>query len=83
MYLRGKFIGKSSKLVIDGNTKEDAVLAFLKLNPELEHIIKNEASIKNQCKLMGLEFKKTEVKTEVKTVAKAKKIGVKKGSKKR
>ena len=83
MYLRGKFIGKSSKLVIDGNTKEDTVLAFLKLNPELEHIVKNEDSIKNQCKLMGLEFKKTEVKTEVKTVTKARKVGVKKGSKKR
>ena len=83
MYLRGKFIGKSSKLVIDGNTKEDAVLAFLKLNPELEHIVRNEDSIKNQCELMGLEFKKTEVKTEVKTVTKARQVGVKKGSKKR
>ena len=83
MYLRGKFIGKSSKLVIDGNTKEDVVLAFLKLNPELEHIVRNEDSIKNQCELMGLEFKKTEVKTEVKTVTKARQVGVKKGSKKR
>lgn len=84
MYLYGTFIGKASKIVINGNSNREVVESFLSSNPELASIITNEDSIKAQYKLMGLEFKKVEVKKpEPKVITKTKKGAVKKGSKKR
>lgn len=84
MYLYGTFVGKSSKLTIDGNSKHEDVESFLKLNPELKNLVTNEDSVKRQYKLMGIEFKKAEaIKPKAKVVTKSKKVGVKKVNKKR
>lgn len=79
MYLRGTFIGKVSKVVIDGDTTTEAIDSFIVLNPEMLKVISDQNAVQCQCKLMDVEY----VKLEPKVVIKSNKSGIKKGNKNR
>lgn len=67
MYLQGTFIGKTSKIVINKETKESDVKKFLKDNKEMEGIITNTAKIAEQYFLMyGKEMPKPKKKVATK-----------------